>query len=202
MDSPTSILQDLTPGQILKTFYKEHDLPVDGGVFEPRVKIIIAKGFSIYIPNFDARRKTVLKHDIHHLLTGYSTHFKGETEISAWEIGSGCRHYWMGWMLDMQGLMLGLFFNLSGVFRAFVRGKHSINLYSDLIDNKAIVDMPISEILKVIKIPQEGEKIKATFGDVASFFWNLFIGGIYSIASIVLIPFVIIYNIVMYIKLQ
>lgn len=202
MDSVRSISPNLTPGQILQTFYKDHDLPMDGGVNEPRVKIKMAKGFTIYIPNFEARRKVVLKHDVHHLLTGYNTHFKGETEISAWEIGSGCRHYWMAWALDMQAMMFGFLFNLGGIFRAFVRGRHSINLYSDLLDDKKLMDMTISEILKIIKIPEKNEKIKATIADIASFLWNLFIGGVYAIILIALIPFVIIYNLVVYAKLS
>ena len=202
MESLNNISPDRTSGQILHTFYKEHDLPPDGGVNAPRVKIKMAKGFAIYIPNFDARRKVILRHDIHHLLTGYSTHLKGETEIGAWEIGSGCRHYWAAWALDMSSMMLGFWFNLGGIFRAFVRGRHSTNLYSDIIDDKKVVDMPISEIHKVIKIPSQNEKIKATPGDIASFLWNLFIGGVYDIASIALIPFVIIYNIVVFVKLS
>lgn len=202
MDSTTPISPSQTPGQILSAFYKEHELPADGGVNESYVTVKMTKGITFYLPNLNSRKIAVLKHDIHHMLTGYSTLFKGETEISAWEIGGGVRHYWMAWMLDIGGMMFGLVFNLGGVFRAFVRGRHSINLYSDLIDNKTILDMPISEILKVIKVPPQNEKINATFGDVVSFFWTLFIGGIYSLTSIVLVPFLIVYNIVMYIKLR
>jgi NADPH:quinone reductase-like Zn-dependent oxidoreductase len=33
-------------------------------------------------------------HDIHHVLTGYDTTWRGKAEIGAWEIASGCgRHY-------------------------------------------------------------------------------------------------------------
>ncbi len=202
MQSLTTISSNHTPGQILQTFYKEHDLLPDGGVNESHVTVKMSKGITFYLPNLKSRKKAVLKHDIHHMLTGYSTLFKGETEISAWEIGGGVRHYWMAWMLDIGGMMFGIWFNPVGVFKAFVRGRHSINLYSDLIDNKTILEMPISEILKIIKIPPQNEKIKATFGDVVSFIWNLVLGGVYSIASIVLVPYLIVYNIVMYFKLK
>jgi hypothetical protein len=202
LNSVSNISPDQTPGQILQTFYKEHELPPDGGISESHVTAKLTKKITFYLPNLPSRKIAVLKHDIHHMLTGYSTLFKGETEISAWEIGGGVRHYWMAWILDIGGMMSGLVFNLGGVFRAFVRGRHSINLYSDLIDNKTILDMPISEILKVIKIPPQNEKIKASLGDIFSFLWNLFLGGVYSITSIILVPFLIVYNIVMYIKLS
>ena len=202
MQSTTPISPDQTPGQILQTFYKEHELPPDGGINESHVTVKLTKSITFYLPNLPSRKIAVLKHDIHHMLTGYTTLFKGETEISAWEIGSGVGRYWMAWVLDIGGMLFGLVFNLGGVFRAFVRGRHSINLYSDLIDNKTILDMPISEILKVIKVLPKDEKIKPTFGDIVAFMWTLFLGGIYSIASIVLIPILVVYNIVMYIKLR
>ncbi len=39
MDSATKISPDQTPGQLLGTFYKEHDLHPDGGVNESHVTV-------------------------------------------------------------------------------------------------------------------------------------------------------------------
>jgi ubiquinone biosynthesis protein Coq4 len=36
-------------------------------------------------------------HDLHHLVTGYPTDWKGELEISAWEIAGSCRGYVAAW---------------------------------------------------------------------------------------------------------
>jgi hypothetical protein len=44
-------------------------------------------------PNTPSRKRAVRFHDLHHALTGYATDVRGEFEISAWEIGSGCAEY-------------------------------------------------------------------------------------------------------------
>ena len=66
-----SNLEDNSPGKILEQFYKDNDLGADGGLNSARVKIKLFKNFHFYFPNFDARRKAVIKHDIPHLVTGY-----------------------------------------------------------------------------------------------------------------------------------
>ena len=193
----------MTPGQILQTFYKEADLSEDGGFAESRVKVKITKHIYLYIPNIDARRKALLKHDVHHLLTGYKIDFKGELEESAWEIGSGCTKYWFAWAINMQGVMLGIWCHLGGVFRAFVRGRHSTNLYNAGIDDERLKSIPFSEIQNIIKIPAKNEAVKTTFADFISFLWNLFVGGIYSIAVIIVyMPFLLVYNTVVFIKIK
>jgi hypothetical protein len=108
-------MDDKTPAELLPAFYREYNLGMDGGATSSSVRIEITKNFALYIPNFTARRKAVLKHDIHHLVTGYPSTFTGETEISAWEIGSGCKKYWAAWVLDMSGMMMGIPFNFWGV---------------------------------------------------------------------------------------
>jgi len=35
------------------------------------------------------RAGPIILHDVHHMLTGYPPTWKGETELAAWEIGSG-----------------------------------------------------------------------------------------------------------------
>ena len=102
-------MENLTPSQLLPDFYRQYNLPPDGGQNDSFVKVEITEKINVYIPNFDARRKAVLKHDVHHLVTGYPSILKGEAEISAWEIASGCTNYWAALLLDSQGLLIGLF---------------------------------------------------------------------------------------------
>ena len=83
-------LRDLFP-----PFYKQYNLDDDGGLNDSKVKIEITKHFFLYIPNFSIRKKAILKHDIHHIITEYPSNIKGETEIGAWEIASGCKKYWI-----------------------------------------------------------------------------------------------------------
>lgn len=80
-------------------------------------------------PNTKARVKAVRYHDLHHVLTGYGTDFWGETDISAWELGAGCRDYMAAWQLNLGGLACGALFEPRRTFRAFVRGLRSESLY-------------------------------------------------------------------------
>ena len=76
-------MEHQTPRELLDQFYTDNNFGDDGGQASSSVKIEITPKFAFYFPNFDARRKAVLKHDIHHLLTGYETSLSGESEISA-----------------------------------------------------------------------------------------------------------------------
>jgi hypothetical protein len=84
----------------------------------------------IWLPNTRGRRKAVRLHDLHHILTEYPTTWRGEAEISAWEIGAGGLHrYYAGWVLDLMNLAQGLIINPRRTYRAFIRGRQSANLF-------------------------------------------------------------------------
>jgi hypothetical protein len=44
-------------------------------------------------PNTQARIRAVRYHDLHHVVTDYETNWKGESEIGAWEVATGCRDF-------------------------------------------------------------------------------------------------------------
>lgn len=183
-----------TPRQLLPEFYKQYDLNDDGGESSPFVRIEFTKKIILYFPNFDARRKAVFKHDIHHIATGYTSTFKGETEISAWELASGCRHYWVAWVLDMHAVMIGIFFNPLGVYRAFVKGRRTKNLYSDLFTDEQLMDIPLSKIKQSLLLTNYQPKQNGNFFDLLLFLLLILVGAIYSIISLVLLPFVLLYT--------
>jgi hypothetical protein len=188
-----------TPRELLPAFYKQYGLGPDGGDSCPFVRIEITKRIVLFIPNFKARRKAVLKHDIHHLVTDYPSTFKGETEISAWEIGSGCKLYWAAWVLDLHGMMMGIPFNAKSVFTAFRKGRQTINLYHDHWTDEQSLDQPISELRKNLKLDQPLRR-EGLLSDGLVFFLTLIAGLIYSLISLVFVPFVLIYSI--YISLK
>src|SRR5262245_25078081 len=103
MPTAPQLIDTLTIKEALVVFYEDYQIKADGGVRDPAVKVELFKGFSLYIPNVEARKKIIWKHDVHHVLTGYSAVMKGETEISAWEISSGCQRYWVPFMLNTYG---------------------------------------------------------------------------------------------------
>jgi hypothetical protein len=68
-------------------------------------------------------------HDLHHVATGYQTTWTGEAEIGAWEIASGCGRFVWAWLLNVGALAVGLVIAPRAVYRAFIRGRHTTNLY-------------------------------------------------------------------------
>jgi hypothetical protein len=184
-----------TPRDLLPGFYKQYQLDDDGGQSSSYVRIELTKKILLYFPNFDARRKAVFKHDVHHIATGYTSTFKGETEISAWEIASGCRHYWVAWVLDMHAVMIGMLFNPAGVYRAFVKGRRTKNLYSDIFTDEQLMDMPVSVIRENMLLHSYPEKKKGSLIDLLLFMLLLLFGAVYSILSLALLPFVLLYTV-------
>lgn len=85
-------------------------------------------------PNTRARVAAVRLHDLHHVATGYDTTWTGEGEISAFELAGGCGPYLAAWMLNLGGFGIGLWIAPRRVLRAFVRGRHSSNLYREGYD--------------------------------------------------------------------
>ena len=188
-------MDNKTPAELLPEFYKENKLGMEGGKNSASVRIEMTKKFVLYFPNFTARKKAVLKHDIHHLVTGYPSTFKGETEISAWEIASGCKKYWAAWILDMSGMMMGIVFNFWGVMKAFARGRRTKNLYYDVIPTKEALDMKLSELKKLLWLDKYPKDTRPALVDYILFIPLALIGIIYSILSLIFLPFIVIYSI-------
>ena len=193
---------DKTPRELLSQFYESYNLQDDGGYSDNKVKIELNKNIYFYLPNWDDRRKALLLHDIHHLITGYKSDFKGETEISSWEIGSGCQHYWAAWILDSYGMTWGFWFNLPGIFKAFVRGRHSKNLYMDFLPADKALDMTVAQIQQALQLPSPEEKINVKKTDVFWFVTALLTGGIFGVISIAALPFLILFNFYMFLTLR
>ena len=189
-----------TPRGILAKFYTDNNLGEDGGVNKPSVRIELGTMLHIYFPNFDARRKAVLKHDMHHLLTGYTTALTGECEISAWEIASGCKKYWAAFLLDTSGLMLGIPFYFWGTLKAFARGRRTKNLYADEFPNEQALDMKIDDLRSRLYLDKYPKDTKPTFTDLVLFIIFVLFGSLYSIILLIFLPFVILYTV--YIELS
>ena len=108
-----------------------------GGYDETWVKMK-AGPFPVWFPNTKARVRAVKYHDLHHVLTEYPTTWRGEAEIGAWEVSTGCAGHYPAWFLNLEALAIGLVINPRGVFRAFVRGRASRNLYGRRFDDRLL----------------------------------------------------------------
>lgn len=189
-------MDDLTVKEALPDFYKTYNLPIDGGVNDSSVKIELFKGVYMYIPNTDDRKKVVLKHDIHHLVTGYSGLLKGETEISAWELSTGCSSNWVAFSINTYGMMIGLLWNLPGLWKAWLRGKRTHNLYDKKYTDDVLLSQKISDLKKELGLLEEGKKKANRFTTFLFFVGFLIFGTVFSVVSLLLLPFAILYSIV------
>jgi hypothetical protein len=82
------------------------------------------------LPNVETRHVYLKYHDLQHLLTGYSVGRIGEGEVSAWELGTGSMAVspMLGFM-NLIALSTGLVLQRKRMWKAFVRGCASRNLY-------------------------------------------------------------------------
>ena len=187
-------MDHLTVKEALPVFYADYKWELDGGVNDSAVKIELLKGVFIFIPNFEARKKVVLKHDIHHLVTGYTAMMKGESEISAWELSTGCRHNWVAFTINTYGMMSGLPFNLRGIWKAWLRGKRSKNLYYEKYNDEELKNQTVKDLRKELGLLEETKPKGSSFEAFLSFVGFLAFGIVFCTLSVVLIPLVFIYS--------
>ncbi|MGL4599808.1 MAG: hypothetical protein ACRCYO_19945 [Bacteroidia bacterium] len=182
-----------TPRKKLAEFYEQFNLGNDGGQSKSYVKIELGGGLAFYLPNVESRKKAVVRHDVHHLLTGYSGLLAGESEISAWELRSGCWKYPFAFFINLSGMLTGLLFNVPAVFRAWTKGRSTTNLYQLDLTEDEILDTPTEQLKKTIGWTETPEK--ATLYDYLSFLGFALLGILFALASIVALPFIALYSI-------
>jgi len=116
----------------------------DGGYDAKWVKLALGR-VPFAFPNSAARVRAVRLHDLHHVATGYDTNVLGEAEIGAWEVGSSCRGFLAAWVLNLYAMVLGFWIDPGAVYRAFVRGRHTGNLYTGVWD-EALLEARLGEL--------------------------------------------------------
>ena len=139
-------------GEALEEYFEKYGLGKDGGLDKLWGKVKVGN-FYFPIPNPDSRKRALVCHDIHHLVTGYSAEWIGEFRISAWEVGSGCTDFYAAWVLDLGLMALGIWIYPKVVFKAFVRGKRSKNLYHCLLKPEEAKQMTIAQLRDFLTIP-------------------------------------------------
>ena len=124
----------------------------------------------IPLPNIPARVRAVKIHDLHHLLTGYNADLKGEAEIGAWEIASGCGKYYVAWFLNFGSFFYGMFFFPKPLFKAFLRGRKAEgSLYKGYTYNEALLERSIGQVQEELNI--NSDKKNSVFDFVLFFFY-------------------------------
>ena len=119
----------------------------------------------VVFPNTASRKRAIPLHDLHHVATDYTTSLIGEAEIGAWEIGGSCTTYWAAWVLNASAFAYGIVLAPRRVYRAFVRGRHSRNLYRQGWDD-SLLDISVEELRGRLGID---ERPRITWRDRAAF---------------------------------
>ncbi len=116
-------------------YYRKNGLSLDGGEGD-RWAYAMFKGFRLRgFPNSLSRMEALRRHDLHHLINDCSTSQVDEALVAAWELGSGCRHYWAAWWLDLQAFGFGAaFLAPRKCFERFVQGRNSRNFFYEPLD--------------------------------------------------------------------
>src|SRR6266478_22299 len=124
-------------------FFRNAKLGPDGGYGDRWVRVE-TKPIPFYFPNWPARVEAARLHDLHHIVAGYETDWRGEAEIAAWEIASGCARYHAAWILNLAAFGAGLVIAPNRLFRAFLRGRHAkTNLYKNGFDESRLDEVTV-----------------------------------------------------------
>lgn len=171
-------------------YFEDNEFGPDGGYGSPWVEVKVGP-FPYAIPNTKGRVEAVRYHDLHHIMTGYRTNWTGETEISAWELGSGCGSFRAAWYLNVSGMGMGVALAPRRMYRAFIRGRHSRNLY-DRAFGDALLDARVGEMRAELGLDRESPP--ATVADKLSFAVHAAVGLALDVAQIALmfVPFTIV----------
>lgn len=141
-------------------YFEANGFAGDGGYDADWVRFKVGP-FPVAFPNTAGRKAAVPCHDLHHVATGYDTDLAGEGEIGAWEIASGCFHVRAAWVLNMLAVWPSLFFAGGRVYRAFVRGRHSRNLYDGPYDD-ALLQEKVGELRSRLGLDRQTPPAGAT----------------------------------------
>lgn len=148
----------MTMQQARADYYRSNGFGDDGGDSLEWVPLKIWK-FTIKIPNSNARRKALKLHDLHHVVTGYRTDFRGEAEIGAWELASGCARMPAAFVLNLFAIAIGVLVAPVRVARAWARGRATQNLYRhDTVD--AILPQDVATVTKSLGLDAPGPRVR------------------------------------------
>ena len=157
---------ELTLGEARARLFALGGLGEDGGYGDAWVKLRLWR-VPIWFPNTQGRRRAVRFHDLHHVLTGYPTDWRGEFEIAAWEIATGIgRRYCAAWLLNLLGFACGLVVFPRSVYRAFLRGRRSANLYFTEWDD-ALLARRVGEMRRRLRL--DAGNVRPTLRDKEAF---------------------------------
>jgi hypothetical protein len=150
-------------------YFERNGFGSDGGYSAKWVHVKLGV-VPIAFPNVASRVRAVRYHDLHHVLTSYGTDMNGESEIAAWELATNCRGFYAAWFLNFGSLAYGSLVCPRRVHAAFVRGRHTANLY-DRDFNDTLLGRTVSQQRTELGLDRDTleHPLPATVGDHLAF---------------------------------
>lgn len=137
----------VTVGAALRTFRDANGLCRDEHL--ARIWVVRTGLVSLYLPNFEWRRRAIDAHDVHHLLTGYPCTVLGELQIAAWEFGAGRYPHWGATLFCAPLVLIGLFWDPCAIASAWRRGRRSQSLYG-MMGPEALLDTRLASAIRYL----------------------------------------------------
>lgn len=119
-------------------------MPDGGGYDEPFFEIHLGP-VTFTLPSTPQRADAARRHDLHHVVTEYGQDVRGEAELAAWELASGCTSYPSAWALNVTALPLGMALAPRQTVAAFARGRRTRNAYTELADVDDVMDDDVGQ---------------------------------------------------------
>ena len=113
-------------------------------------------GISFGMPNTPSHRLAIMRHDLHHVATGYGTDLAGEAEISAWEVrrGFGDIGLYVGAIIS-SGVLLGMLgWPLRTIAASRAPGRK--NLFGKELRYDDLLAMTVGELRELLGVPRDG----------------------------------------------
>ncbi len=115
-------------------------------------------GIRFSVPNPPQHRWAIMRHDLHHIATGYGTNLPGEAEVSAWEFRRGIGP--LGWYVGsivVSACLMGLVVAPRRMLRAWwASGRHP-NLFHDTEHTyEELLDFTLGTLREMIGLPVDG----------------------------------------------
>lgn len=138
----------LTTREALIGFYKFNQLNLTEDFSSHCVRVYIGCLLAP-VPNVKARKKYLKFHDLHHIMSTYGIDRIGESEISAWELGSkSCRKPIIS-IMNLFALSTGYILSPKRVKQAYYRGCRSKNLYylADSMTEEEVESLDLNNVV-------------------------------------------------------
>jgi hypothetical protein len=138
----------------LDEYLAENGFTTDG--YESKWTEASLFGVGFKVPNTKAHARAIMRHDLHHVATGYGTDIRGEAEISVWEATKGLRGVGLYvrsivWSIILTGWAIAPLRMLRAYRAASGRG----SLFQ-IDDYDGLLDMTIGDLREMLGVPREG----------------------------------------------